>query len=190
MRRGPPCEASSDCHCAAQALAQRGAGIADLHQAGILEAALPACSSCSHLHPSILCLTSTTRCRKSPTWTKSASLKPRVVSAGVPMRMPPGVIALLSPGTEFCTHACGGGCMCACESMGGGLGHGEWGCHRALATWCSGVTACMRVWEHGMHGESATQVKACKSFSFATMPSPNAGDRGNWRPGRPSGQQH
>lgn len=38
---------------------------------------------------------------KSATFSKSASLKPRVVSAGVPMRMPPGTMADLSPGTEF-----------------------------------------------------------------------------------------
>mmetsp|Transcript_29782 Transcript_29782/g.75858 ORF Transcript_29782/g.75858 Transcript_29782/m.75858 type:complete len:235 (+) Transcript_29782:307-1011(+) len=43
----------------------------------------------------------TARSRNSATLTKSASLKPRVVSAGVPTRMPPGMMALLSPGTLF-----------------------------------------------------------------------------------------
>lgn len=38
---------------------------------------------------------------KSATRRKSASVKPRVVSAGEPMRTPPGTTADLSPGTLF-----------------------------------------------------------------------------------------
>mmetsp|Transcript_4310 Transcript_4310/g.19238 ORF Transcript_4310/g.19238 Transcript_4310/m.19238 type:complete len:209 (-) Transcript_4310:114-740(-) len=45
------------------------------------------------------------RTTKSATFSKSASTNPRVVSAGVPKRKPPGTIALLSPGTVFLLHA-------------------------------------------------------------------------------------
>mmetsp|Transcript_677 Transcript_677/g.1780 ORF Transcript_677/g.1780 Transcript_677/m.1780 type:complete len:219 (+) Transcript_677:65-721(+) len=38
---------------------------------------------------------------RSATFSKSSSTKPRVVSAGAPILMPPGTMALLSPGTEF-----------------------------------------------------------------------------------------
>merc|ERR1712078_658509 len=54
----------------------------------------------------------TARSRKSATFSKSASWKPREVRAGVPMRMPPGTRALVSPGTVFLFTA-----MCAISMM-------------------------------------------------------------------------
>jgi hypothetical protein len=50
----------------------------------------------------------TARWMNSATCSNSASPKPRVVSAGVPMRMPPGTMALLSPGTLFLFRVLGG----------------------------------------------------------------------------------
>lgn len=50
-------------------------------------------------------------CTNSATCSKSFSTKPREVRAGEPMRMPPGTIALLSPGTVFLFSA-----MCASSS--------------------------------------------------------------------------
>mmetsp|Transcript_3532 Transcript_3532/g.8242 ORF Transcript_3532/g.8242 Transcript_3532/m.8242 type:complete len:264 (-) Transcript_3532:250-1041(-) len=54
---------------------------------------------------------STPRSTNSATLTKSDSTKPRLVSAGAPMRRPPGTIADLSPGTVFLLLA-----MCASSS--------------------------------------------------------------------------
>mmetsp|Transcript_17496 Transcript_17496/g.43177 ORF Transcript_17496/g.43177 Transcript_17496/m.43177 type:complete len:254 (-) Transcript_17496:828-1589(-) len=48
---------------------------------------------------------------RSATFSKSASTKPRVVSAGVPRRRPPGTMADTSPGTVFLLQA-----MCASSS--------------------------------------------------------------------------
>lgn len=47
--------------------------------------------------PAILTALST----NSATWSKSDSTKPLLVRAGLPMRRPPGTMALTSPGTVF-----------------------------------------------------------------------------------------
>ena len=49
----------------------------------------------------VLLQISTTACSRSAIFSKSASLRPREVMAGEPMRTPPGVRALTSPTTAF-----------------------------------------------------------------------------------------
>ena len=65
------------------------------------------------------CAISIPLCTKSATESKSDSMKPRDVNAGEPMRMPPGTIALLSPGTVFLFSA-----MCASSSTRSTLHNG------------------------------------------------------------------